>query len=164
MASRPQTRGEKLSRDNESGGVWSKIGEEECERVENEKRDVVAATVLAVAAGLAPEIVVNVSDDEHEERHEEEAGELDDPTADYVDQGDSEPVAWNSGAKRDQGLSSGHLENLLQGAHGLLGGQPPHGCEDVLLEKVLTVESYVKEEPGARAAQKLNTVSLQEFP
>jgi len=75
MASRPQTRGEKLSRDNESSGVWSEIGEEECERIKNEKRDVVAAAEFAVAAGLAPEVVVNVRDDEHEERHEEEAGD-----------------------------------------------------------------------------------------
>lgn len=97
---------------------------------------------------------------EHEECHEEETHELDYPAPNYINEGNSEPVPRDSGAKCKQCLCPADPENLLQSTHGLPRWQPAHSCVDVLLEQVLAVECNVKQKPGTRGSQELQTMSL----
>ena len=131
MASRPEPSREKLSWDDESGGVGPEVGEEEGERVQDDKPDVVA--------GL--EMVVRDGQREHEHRHEEESLELDDPPADMVNEGNSHPIPRHGGAERNQGLRPGDPVNLSHSVHRRGGRDPPNSRENILLEQVLGVES-----------------------
>lgn len=124
MTSRPEARWKELSWDDESGGIGAEVGEEEGEGVEHKECHMVAATKLPISAGLPAQVVVDIGEDEHEKRHEEEATQLDDPATYNVNQGHSEPVARHRGAESDERLRTADLENLFQSAHGLLRGQP----------------------------------------
>lgn len=97
MASGPQPGREKLSRDDEGRDIGSEVGEEECERVECQKRRVVAAAEGPWVAwtGVAAELVVLECEHEHEERHEEEADHLNDPSPDHIYECHCHPVPWH---------------------------------------------------------------------
>lgn len=121
MACRSQSRWEKLSGDDEGRSIGSEVGEEESEGVQDDEGDVVSSTE-ALWTWLSSQWVVVQSQDEHEERHEEEAHELNDPASDYVDEGDCEPVARDCGTKCYQRLRSADPENFFQSIHALGGG------------------------------------------
>lgn len=151
MAGTPQPCGEELGRHDEGGRVGSEVGEEEGEGIQHDERCVTF------------EVVVIQGQDEHEEGHEEEAAQLDDPSADDVHKGNCEPVAGHGGAEGDESLRARYSENFLERTHCFGRWEPADGREHVLLEQVLGVEGYVEEEPCAGGAEELQTVSLGEL-
>lgn len=98
---------EEFGRDDERGGVGAEVGEEESKRVERQKRNMATAAVLGGVgvAQLAAEVVVHEGENEHEERHEEEAQQLNDPPPHYVDERHREPVSRYRRAQCNQSLA-----------------------------------------------------------
>lgn len=141
MAGGPEPGRENLRRHDEGGGVGAEVGEEEGEGVHDDEADPV---------GLLLPVIVGESEGEHEDGHHEESHQLDEESADVVDEGDGEPVAGDGAAEGDQSLGAGDLEAFLEGAHGGRRRQPLDRRENVLLEQVLAVEGDIQEKPRGR--------------
>ena len=132
-----QAGGEDLRRHNEGGAIGSEVGEEESQPVHDHEPGVVARGPVVIRHG----------ETQHENRHKEEAHQLDGEPSNFVDQRDSEPIPGHGTAHGDDGLSPGNPVHFLDGVHGAGLGDPPDGTKDILLEEVLTVESDIEEEP-----------------
>ena len=128
---------------NEGGAIGPEVGEEESQLVHDHEPRVVAPCPVVIREGQS----------KHENRHKEEAHQLDGELSDHIYQCDGDPIPRHGTAHGDDGLSPGDLVHFLDGVHGVGRGDPPYGAKDILLEEVLTVEGDIEEEPRGCGSQ-----------
>ena len=159
-----QTSREQLCWHNEGSGIRSEIGEEESESIHDDEGDMIPPAEgggVGARTRRTLEVVVVPGQDRHEQSHEEESLELDDPSADQVHSEDSDPVAGHSGAEGNDCLSTGNSVNLLQSTHVLGGRNPSNSRKHILLEQILGVESHIEEKPSRASADKVKSMPLE---